>query len=77
MNDQIDRRWKIQAKPPANSVDVVSLRPRLFTHFRGGLGLPIGPAYLPLFHIDSTCFLRHHAGIPAGPHSRENQVYDT
>jgi hypothetical protein len=73
---KIERRWKIPAEPPANSVDVECLRSRLFAHFCGGLSLPLWPAYLPLFHIDSTCFLRHHAGIPAGPHSRESQIRD-
>jgi hypothetical protein len=58
-----------------NSSRAVGEQPRC--RISRGLSLPIWPAYLPLFYIDSTCFLRHHAGIPASPHSRENQVHDT
>ena len=71
-----DRRWNLPAEPSANNHAVESPRSSLFSHFRGERSLPMWPAYLPLFYIDSTCFLRHHAGIPADPNSRESQVRD-
>ena len=53
---KIDRRRNIPVEPSANSVDVESLRSRLFAHFRGDSACPSGQPICPFSILTPPVF---------------------